>query len=239
MFCPILFCFSFTSFALCAFPRPRLARTVDIGRWCNYPVRVYLSSQSVIFFLWLCQSPGPAVHSGVWLVVCLAALAAMEHGRRQLWRLHRVESDAARAPGGRQRTLLDMWGGPPPPEPSLGARAAALAVADFWGRLTNFAHSCTAPASWTLEVPANHPFLSHGGSQVSLPAHLAPAPPSNVVVAPSSSVGLSGPPRPRLRQLRLTDCWEPSPSSSSVTSAAMFEASVAPLRDALAELGWD
>ena len=37
--------------------------------------------------LWIMHLPAGASHQGVWRVVCLAALLAMEHGRKALWRL--------------------------------------------------------------------------------------------------------------------------------------------------------
>ena len=191
--------------------------------------------------LWLCQPPGPSIHGGVWLVVCLAALAAMDHGRRQLWRLHRGAAEAAEvasASGGRQRTLPELWGASPPPGAPIRVRAAALAVADFWGRLAHYAHSSAAPPAWALDVPSSHPFLSHGGLHLSLPAHLAREAPTVAAAGPPSSEGPPSPPRPSLRQRRLAECWALSPSLPSPASAT-FEAAVAPIAEDLAGLGWD
>ena len=83
--------------------------------------------------LWLVQAP-ERLDAAVWDVVCLAALSAMEFGRRRL------------AVG---RGLV---GAVPV------AVAAAGAVADFWGRLSGFVALRVVPRGWG-SVPADHPFL--------------------------------------------------------------------------------
>ncbi len=118
--------------------------------------------------IWLCVPPDPAViNEHVWRVVCLAALSAMEYGRRVLWALHlsatRQPGAAAPAAAGAaasiQLTLFEAWGIDPPPsiaaaataaaEGEAGAaaaavaaspphRAARVAVANFWARLQDF-----------------------------------------------------------------------------------------------------
>lgn len=169
--------------------------------------------------VWLCRFASEAIHPGVWLVVCMAALSAMEHGRRQLWRLHWLAHDAG-PPGAVQLTLVQAWEQErPAPGPSVLARACALAVADFWSRLCSFAALNLAPDSWLGVVNEHHPFLCHGGRAVrrrgftffedeepeasgatqggSLPAPLA-AGPSCAPPAPMAS----------LRQLTLEEAWE-------------------------------
>ncbi len=129
--------------------------------------------------VWLCRAPD-CIHHGVWLVVCMAALSAMNHGRRQLWRLTKAAEArlsaamaAARKAAARRRqhTLLEMKGfalrvNPRP----LIARASALAVADFWGRLASFAALGRVPAAWHSQVGACHPFLCNGGLVVNMGA---------------------------------------------------------------------
>lgn len=86
--------------------------------------------------IWLCRAP-PGIHAGVWDLVCLAAVAAMDHGRR---------------------TLYALSTGPPPATP-LPAIAARSARARFWSHLTDFiAYGC-APLSWRDPCPTGHPFI--------------------------------------------------------------------------------
>jgi hypothetical protein len=84
--------------------------------------------------LWLVLCPD-GLCPVVWDVVCLAALSAMERGRRAA-----VSASAAAAGAAAAR------------------RAAAEAVADFWGRLASFVALRVAPASWA-DVPPDHPFV--------------------------------------------------------------------------------
>jgi hypothetical protein len=99
--------------------------------------------------LWLMQPP-PGIHAGVWRVVCLAAIEAMNKGKNLMgwW--------AARA----------MQGGPLAPGPAAASRRA---VALFWSLLDDF-----AGAPWGIRVdkkptfvlPADHPFFR--GSSMAL-----------------------------------------------------------------------
>ena len=111
------------------------------------------------------------------MVVCFAALSAMDYGRRQLYRLLQLSKGQLTAgstpPVARQCTLHEAWGlAPPPPrpppQPCLVGRVRALVVADFWGRLSNFAAMGLAPASWECRVGPHHPFLTHGGQGLSV-----------------------------------------------------------------------
>jgi hypothetical protein len=100
--------------------------------------------------LWLARPPARAVHQGVWQVVCLSALGAMEHGRRLLWRLWMEPREAGRAPPGAAQVLQ---------------QAGRAAVAWFWVELEDF---CTTPGARSEDipawgpVPAGHPFLAPG-----------------------------------------------------------------------------
>ena len=123
--------------------------------------------------VWLLQSPTAEVHGGVWGVVCAAAVAAMEGGRRCMWRLW---YDAQRPQVARQLTLEQSWargaarvagGAAPFAPPLLSVRAAVqrraggVAVADLWGRLQDVAgFSRGVPRGWSPEeVGPQHPFL--------------------------------------------------------------------------------
>jgi hypothetical protein len=96
------------------------------------------------------------VGTDVWGIVCLAALSAMDHGRRQLWRLaSSVRGEATSGP--RQATLYELWGLPTPQVPAvrpLSERAGALAVADFWARIADFVATEEPPPEWedTVEM---------------------------------------------------------------------------------------
>ena len=89
--------------------------------------------------IWLGEAPAE-VHDGVWVVVCLAAVAAMDHGRKVM--VARLLGEPPAAPG-----------------QQLAARAAARAVARLWELLQDFCSLGVAPADWSAVVPANHPFL--------------------------------------------------------------------------------
>ena len=89
--------------------------------------------------LWLAQPP-PGVHAGVWEAVCLAAVAAMDGGRR-LMKARQLATPAA------------------PAGPELAAAASRHAVARLWDLLQDFCSVGAAPASWRGAVPPDHPFL--------------------------------------------------------------------------------
>ena len=126
--------------------------------------------------IWLCRPP-EHVHPGVWLIVCMAALSAMDHGRRQLWRLtkaadHQAQATARALAAQHQRTLLQSWGVQqlPAHQTATTNHAAALAVTNFWTRLASFAALGMAPAAWASQVQETHPFLCCGGLKVRMGA---------------------------------------------------------------------
>ena len=89
----------------------------------------------------LAQPPTAAMHPGVWGVVVLAALGAMDSARRLLIQ-HRL----------RQHTF---WPWPPALE-----TAKSAAVAKFWTLLVDFASASeTLPPRWQGRVGPDHPFL--------------------------------------------------------------------------------
>ena len=75
----------------------------------------------------------------MWEAVCLAAVAAMDGGRRQM--TARQLATPATAAG-----------------PELAAAASRHAVARLWDLLQDFCSVGAAPASWRGEVPPDHPF---------------------------------------------------------------------------------
>ena len=86
--------------------------------------------------LWL-NIPPLTVHTFVWDVVCLAAISALDVGRRMMYR---------------------EGGGAILPPPTLN-RVSATVVSDFWARLQMFASQHIPTSSWD-SVPRIHPFLS-------------------------------------------------------------------------------
>ena len=140
--------------------------------------------------VWLLDPPlrpsgGPQqkrMHGGVWSVVCLAALTAMDMGRRALVAMHlgreeerrREEGRVQQGGGGRQQSLHEAWGlpaPPPPPLPPLVPLAANKAKARFWAQVADFAELGQEHPSWDSLAEAGHPFLvrSHGGVSVVVP----------------------------------------------------------------------
>lgn len=116
--------------------------------------------------VWLAtQGEGRRVHAGVWLVVCMAALAAMDYGRRKLTAMHLASQPIRDSQGRRQQSLHEAWHLPQPdPAGTVVERAGRAAVARFWSMLADFASVQTAPASWAQLPTAGHPFLVRDGS---------------------------------------------------------------------------
>ncbi len=97
--------------------------------------------------VWLARPPHPALHKGVWLVVALAALLAMDHGRQRLyaWALPpRPNQPAPRLPPAGREVVV----------------ASKAAVAYFWAMLADFAGMRLCPPDWLGAVPNDHPFLA-------------------------------------------------------------------------------
>ena len=100
--------------------------------------------------LWLLRPPVPACSAPVWRLVCLAAVDAMEHGRRLLWATH-------------LRTA------PSPVPADVLTAIGDAAVARVWSSLRDFAaaHNPVLPA---FRVGPGHPFLAFvDGSLVVVP----------------------------------------------------------------------
>ena len=103
--------------------------------------------------LWLLQQP-LGVLEPVWDVVGLAALSALEYGRKRLW----AASQAQHGTG------------------ELIGRVGAAVVADFMARLVGFAALGRAPKGWR-NVHAHHPFLGvdlDGRLRVNIIPHAVP-----------------------------------------------------------------
>lgn len=87
--------------------------------------------------LWLGRPPH-GVHEGVWHVVCLAAIEAMDSGRRRMYA---------------------MSVAPNPHPPSIVATCGRHAVARFWSLLADFVALRRVPSRWRAHCPAPHPFV--------------------------------------------------------------------------------
>ena len=89
------------------------------------------------------RPPSSRLHVGVWRVVCLAAICALDHVRRTACAiaLAGVPSQAASAPAS---------------ELTMPNRA----VTRFWDVLTDFCALNTAPLSWQHSVAVAHPFIA-------------------------------------------------------------------------------
>lgn len=100
--------------------------------------------------LWLARAPEPTEQC-VWDVVAMAAVAAMEIGRRYM--AAEMRGRAGRA-GPAQRA-----------GPELAERAAQRAVTDFWGRLQGFAQLGVPKQGWST-VGRFHPLLRLVGTEL-------------------------------------------------------------------------
>jgi hypothetical protein len=93
--------------------------------------------------VWVARAPLDQLHKGVWRVVALAALNAMDTGRK----------------------LLFKWHKHPPQQPGLQTQeqqvqvASAVAVASLWDLLTDFVELGLYHVTWKVEVAAGHPFI--------------------------------------------------------------------------------
>lgn len=99
--------------------------------------------------LWLMRAPhtAPALHIGVWHLVCMAALAGMDEGRRKLYGVQLALERGQYSPWA-ELTVADQ----------LGA-ASRLAVARFWQVLTDAVAVGAPPLVWLLRLSPAHPFI--------------------------------------------------------------------------------
>ena len=122
--------------------------------------------------IWLVIPPCAAVLMPVWQVVCMAAIAAMERGRRVLWAVHLSHLHTPAAAGQvRQQTLEEAWGFDPAPSQlqgdaqqplDAGQYAARDAVADFWSRINDFVTvlpDCGRAWRGSAGITLTHPFI--------------------------------------------------------------------------------
>jgi hypothetical protein len=89
--------------------------------------------------IWMAVRPTEALHQGVWDMVCISALKAMDTSRAGLFK--RISD------GAREGTALAA---------SVGARACA----QFWAYIGSFCGHNLAPQGWRNQVSARHPFIT-------------------------------------------------------------------------------
>jgi hypothetical protein len=108
--------------------------------------------------VWLCRSPDPRIRARVWEVVCLAATAAMDAGRRCAWRLH-CTAEPATAETDREAVL----------------QASRLAARDFWSRLADFVTTTNnqPKRAWRVAdgLSVDHPFVGWAAPIGDLPQY--------------------------------------------------------------------
>jgi hypothetical protein len=148
----------------CGFQAPRSVSSRQHSFW-DCPVAVAVRDQLATAMgspptrasLWLLRPTPAGLCPGSWTLVCLAALDAMDFGRRYLWAGHRSHrTDAV-------------------PQPAAVVAVGNAAAARFWHNLQDFTAAHAAPPpSWP--VSPGHPFLylRDGRLALRLPAH-APA----------------------------------------------------------------
>jgi hypothetical protein len=89
--------------------------------------------------LWLCRPPTPQIHTGVWMVVCLAALLSINKGRKLLYKLSQVV--------------------PPVSVQQRVVTACTVAVATLWDMLADFVGVGMSSPDWLQAIGHAHPFL--------------------------------------------------------------------------------
>lgn len=156
--------------------------------WCSRPATRPASHPAILRrHLWLMQPPpGPRrLHPGVWQIVCLAALNAMDVGRTAANKFCMEQRHAATPPSQppadpRQQTITAMLQPAAPTPAQLHhsqlvqqhrqqqlqqaaaqklAEAKQQAVARFWWLLSDFTIMNAAPTTWISHVADDHPFL--------------------------------------------------------------------------------
>jgi hypothetical protein len=175
-----------------------------------HPIPLHLSTLLLLH-------PPHTFHPPVWHLVCCAALAAMEHGRRALWSAHHHPSLPASPPP----PAVPTCPSPSPPTASPSghvAVAAAHAVARFWLILQDFVDSHPRPP-WPLS--STHPILAVEAGVFLLrspavdagPPTTLRAPPPLLLPAPSSSHTPPLPPIAMVSSLLLLSTAIPSTPS--------------------------
>jgi exonuclease III len=111
--------------------------------------------------IWVGRPPRAGLHKGVWQVVCLAALLAMDKARRLLckWRL---DARCMEQQGNQQQQQRRQQPGGqvPPPLDSQVPAAARVAKATFWDMLADFVAVNKESSAWRQVLPMDHPCIA-------------------------------------------------------------------------------
>jgi hypothetical protein len=107
--------------------------------------------------VWVARHPRAGLHKGVWQVVALATLLAMDKARRLLckWRL-----DARRLDQQLHQPHPGGVGQPPPPLDRQMSMVARVAVATFWDMLADFVAVNKGSSAWRHGLPLDHPLIA-------------------------------------------------------------------------------
>ena len=108
----------------------------------------------------------------------MLAIAAMDFGRRYMWAQHFSHIEDM-GEGALQTLITDYFERLPQPNHTVSGddsnglhRKCARRVAlEFWCRLLDFVHECSAPTNWLAVVHADHPFIGiqHGRLMMNAP----------------------------------------------------------------------
>ena len=123
--------------------------------------------------IWLAVMPMPDLHADIWLVVCMAALTAIEYGRQRLASLSLNQRATAGQDSLRQTLITDFFDHDESTPPTVTQShtstplesASAAAATQFWAVLHNFAcigfdiQKKHTQRQWQREIPSTHPIL--------------------------------------------------------------------------------
>jgi exonuclease III len=104
--------------------------------------------------LWLLAPPHQTIEQAIWDVVCLAAISAMDYGRRLLFASRNEQGYV-----GNGATL---------------ARVKTQVIADFWARLQSYVSLGIKPRGWD-KIPPGHPWIERredGSMRLNKPAYI-------------------------------------------------------------------
>jgi hypothetical protein len=118
--------------------------------------------------IWVARPPRAGLQGGVWQVVSLAALLAMDKARKLLckWRLDTRRLDQH---GPHQQQQQQQVGGQMPPQPDRQVPVASrVAVATFWDMLADFVAVNKESCPWRCVLPLDHPFIAPSSARDAL-----------------------------------------------------------------------
>ena len=130
--------------------------------------------------LWLMKPPN-GFHEAIWPAIAMAAITAMERGRRYLWALSaggdNHEEDAAQMPITNYFPAMDGGQVDHPAPENILEKACTRAQAWFWCNLHDLTSSDIIPATWYGPHAADHPliYIINDQLKVRLPLELAQA----------------------------------------------------------------